>query len=150
MVEVGLKQLIERFNKYMVLFEQLEGRHNLKTYKELADISKALKYFKTSNAKSVNAFQSTVELDKELSCRLEEHKRNSILGITKGIDNILDRISERQTCGRRTDRLEGYFDLLVNYCIPRAYHDQKDAYLDELDNVKYCGDEVRNAYSEVA
>ena len=148
MNKTGLRQLFERFTEYMVIFEQLKGKHSLQTYKDLASISRDL------DAAIVKEFQSTTELAGQLTRRLERHKTDSIIGITKSIDNLLDRISERAVVGKRTDRLEEYFNLLITYCIPKVYREQKEAYLDglysELADVKFCGDEVRNAYAEAA
>lgn len=148
MDKLGLKQLFERFTEYMVIFEQLKGKHSLKTYRDLANISKDL------DAAIVKDFQSTTELADQLTKRLENHKTESIIGITKSIDDLLDRISERATAGKRTDRLEEYFNLLIMYCIPKDYSEQREAYLNclysQLADVKFCGDEVREAYAEAA
>lgn len=144
MNKIGLRQLFERFTEYMVIFEQLKGKHSLQTYKDLANISRDL------DAAIVKEFQTTTELAGQLTRRLERHKTDSIVGITKSIDNLFDRISDRAIVGKRTDRLEEYFNLLITYCIPKSYSQQKELYLEQLDEIMYNVDDMRNAYAEAA
>lgn len=144
MDQIGLRQLLERFNEIKVRLGVLKGKHDLRTYLELAKVSRDL------NQPGVFNYASTEELSKTIMAELEEHKTGSIIGITKYIDNITDRIQERVLDGKRFDRLKTYFDLLVQHAIPNSYGQQSYEYSDNLDEILHSGADMHNAYSEAA
>lgn len=144
MAKIGLKQLLERFNEIKVGLESLKGKHDLKTYLEIAKFSKDI------NDPLVFEFDSTSYIHLELARDLEKHKEMSLIGITKYIDNIFDRIEERVFEGRRYDRLERGFNLLVEHAVPKSYHGQADEYSYNLENLLHTAAEMNNAYGAVA
>ena len=144
MDKIGLKQLLERFKEINVRLEVLKGKHDLRTYLELAEFSRDI-----SNP-LVFEFDSTSIIYQTLAKELEEHKEISLIGITKYIDNIMDRVRERVSDGKRYDRLETYFNLLNDYALPSSFSGQARRYSEEMDNISHSLKDMFQTCSEAA
>ena len=132
MERTGLRQLLERFNEIKVRLDTLKDRHDFRTYVELAEVSRALVQ------PGVFKFASSEELSKTILNELDEHKERSIIGIIKYVDNLFDRIFERVSEGKRYDRLESYFNLLLQHGLPNSYGKQADKYSEHLDEMLHA------------
>lgn len=152
MAGIGLRQLIEGINEFSVEMDQLEGHHSFETYRKLAWLSRDLSLQTESGPRkaSVDDFDTSAALYNDLFRRLEKHKERSIIGVTKHIDFILDKISERICDGKTFENLKAEFDLLVGYCLPTSYREQAEAYDAELAEIEYSNDPQNVSYLEAA
>ena len=108
------------------------------------------KFSKDISDPLVFEFDSTSDIHRDFAYSLEKRKEGSLLGIVKTIDDTMDRIRDRIFEGKRYDKLEKGFSLLVKHALPRSYVEQADAYFDALDEVLHAEAETKNAYGEVA